>query len=321
MINCFIKKIANSLRWRIERIFVTVCKFFNTFYYRYNKNNILVVNASFFQFFSHVRTFNLGDDLNYHLIKALSGKKVVAYNQFYHGVQTNYMCIGSVIDWLADEKTIVWGSGILNLRTESENNKVNCLSKDSIRAVRGRKTRQILQDAGKDCPEIYGDPALLLPLVYHPSISIIAGRIGIIPHYKDLNNPNIRRLLESNERAILIDVKHYKDWHNVIDSIVSCEFIISSSLHGLILADAYGVPNQWIIVGNGLPGGAFKFEDYYSSVCKNGIPFKITNTTTMKELETMKQTYQSIDFNPLPLLRACPFLIQNQNILDLLARS
>ena len=80
MINSFISRLAKSLRRRVEWLYDTLCKLFNTVFYWLNKNNILVVNASFFQFLSHVRAFNLGDDLNYHLIKALSGKKVLAYN-------------------------------------------------------------------------------------------------------------------------------------------------------------------------------------------------------------------------------------------------
>lgn len=60
-----------------------------------------------------VRPFNLGDDLNSYLLKELSGKEIMAYNQFYHRSMKNYMCIGSIIDWMATEKTVVWGSGIL----------------------------------------------------------------------------------------------------------------------------------------------------------------------------------------------------------------
>jgi pyruvyltransferase len=35
-------------------------------------------------------------------------------------------------------------------------------------------------------------------------------------------------------------------------------------LHGLILADAYGVPNVWAKFSDRLVGGDWKFRDYYS---------------------------------------------------------
>ena len=47
--------------------------------------------------------------------------------------------------------------------------------------------------------------------------------------------------------------------------LASCECIISSSLHGLIIADSYCVPNKRVILTNRVSGDGFKFHDYYSS--------------------------------------------------------
>ena len=64
----------------------------------------------------------------------------------------------------------------------------------------------------------------------------------------------------------------------MVKTLFSCEIVrslstkgvISESLHGLILADAYGVPNVWWNPNgeSGLVGhnGNFKFEDYFESV-------------------------------------------------------
>ena len=54
--------------------------------------------------------------------------------------------------------------------------------------------------------------------------------------------------------------------YNIINQIKECEIIISSSLHGLILADAYEKPSLRFNYSNKLVGGDFKFEDYYSGV-------------------------------------------------------
>ena len=75
-------------------------------------------------------------------------------------------------------------------------------------------------------------------------------------------------------------------WENVIDAIVSCKSVVSSSLHGLICSDAYNIPNLWIDEFE-LKEGDFKFKDYFSSKTdhiqklnhlKNMIPLYYTTT-------------------------------------------
>lgn len=294
-------------------IFRRVC---NTVYYWISdKNDVIIVNAPIFQLFNKIKHYNIGDDLNFYLLKELSGKRVFSYREFYHisGPQPNILAIGSIIDWLGNEKALVWGSGILV--PPSKENNVR-FSVDKVFAVRGMKTRECLIKDGIDCPEVYGDPALLLPLVYYPKVQKVKGRIGFIPHFVDIEDKNVIRLMnECGNDSFLIKVQGYNTWQEVVDQILSCEFILSSSLHGLILSDAYGVPNQWISLAD-LPGGAFKYEDYYSAVGKKVEPIKIADNITFKELIETKQHYQRIVFDSRPLLMACPFAITNKKVLD-----
>lgn len=54
----------------------------------------------------------------------------------------------------------------------------------------------------------------------------------------------------------------------VIKQIKQCKYIASSSLHGLIIADAYHIPNIRIVDYDtfAYPACNYKFEDYYSAL-------------------------------------------------------
>ena len=70
---------------------------------------------------------------------------------------------------------------------------------------------------------------------------------------------------------------------SLIDEIVQCDLIVSSSLHGIVFSHAYGIPAYHIEFKDFFKNGNFKFKDYYSGfegleykkfICKNeDIPF------------------------------------------------
>lgn len=130
-------------------------------------------------------------------------------------------------------------------------------------SVRGCLTQQIL--AGQGCSvELMGDPGLLLPHIVKPQRSR-QYRYGIIPHFSQVDDPQWQALCERLPNAILIDFRH-EDYHQVIQTMASCDVILSQGLHGLILSDAYQIPNVWISDGALHAGGDFKFLDYFSSI-------------------------------------------------------
>ena len=225
------------------------------------------------------------------------------------------MAIGSVLDWMGNEGTTVWGTGILEPPAGKP-----AYSVGKVCAVRGKKTRECLLSAGIPCPEVYGDPALLMPLLYHPQKGAVKGRVGIIPHYVDAGNAQVERLLaELGGDGVLISVQGYRSWQALIDQICSCEFVLSSSLHGLILCDAYRVPNRWVRFSDRIVGGSFKFEDYYSSVGKAATPLLIDASTSVQEVMRESLPYEEITYDPVPLLKACPFEITDPEIRKMLA--
>ncbi len=150
---------------------------------------------------------------------------------------TEYLCIGSIITWMTKENFVIWGAGVVYPDQPLK------YKPKKVLAVRGPLTRRYLIRQGVECPEIYGDPALLFPHFIIPPRNK-KYKLGIIPHFRDKENPLLNKYKQRNDIRI-IDVES-KKWNSFIEQICECEIVISSSLHGLIISDAYAIPNYWI---------------------------------------------------------------------------
>lgn len=194
------------------------------------------------------------------------------------------LCVGSIIEHIRTGD-MVWGSGIH--RPE----RVNIGRKDvKIYSVRGPKTRDHLLRLGYDVPEVYGDPAILLPLFYNPEIKK-KYKVGYIPHQVDYDT--VKQNVPTYEDSTIINITN-EDWRITVDKILECEMIVSSSLHGIIISEAYGIPAIWSIHTGGVWGGDFKFQDYFQSTgrydCK---PFTLLETPKEKIKELQDKLIES----------------------------
>jgi len=246
------------------------------------------------------RTQNFGDSLNPILLSELTGKKIEWVKSY--SPEPHYLVMGSILD-AATKDTIVWGAGFISQES-------HCFEKPKkVCAVRGPKSREILINDGIECPERYGDPALLLPRIYAPSIKKTY-KLGIIPHFVDKDNPWFDKI-KSNPDIRIIDIQN-PNIFEVIDEILSCEKIASSSLHGIIVADAYHIPSLWVEFSDKVMGKGFKFLDYFLSVNrKDTKPLLINEKVTIEEVESHFYEY-SIEINIDKLLEAAPFKIKQE---------
>lgn len=259
------------------------------------------INANTFIWDCKIKSYNWGDYVNIVLASFISNKKVFP-SQYVTSKDTIAM-MGSILPWAIDENTIVWGSGCLD---SNDSLWQNINKPKQVLAVRGPLTRDVLLKNGIDCPEIYGDPALLFPRYYFPQIEK-KYQYGVILHVSTDITESILSKLESmyGTSVLLINPKKFNSWNKFIDSILSCENILSSSLHGIIIADAYHIPNVWIsVTKQEHPDNNFKFKDYYLSIKKdniNPIDF-IDKPQIINALETYTEPIVDLD----RLLEVCP---------------
>ena len=191
---------------------------------------------------------NFGDMLSAVIVRHMSGGDPVRVSKSYTG---KVLAVGSIIHRAASGDC-VWGSGAISGEAITPPKDVK------FHAVRGPLTRNAVR---ADLPEVYGDPVMLMPRIY-AARPVKTFAVGIVPHLSDIEG------LEIDDPAILkIDVRHH--WRTVVDEILSCDLILSSSLHGLIVAEAYGIPAAWITIMGNVNGGDFKFHDYYLSTLRD----------------------------------------------------
>jgi hypothetical protein len=237
---------------------------------------------------------NFGDILTPWLIKRLF-KYTARHTPLIDNPSKVLLGIGSIIE-KTTPRTTVWGSGCMSQSTIASLH-------STYLAVRGPLTYEILKARGIRCPHIFGDPALLLPRVYTPSISK-KYKVGIIPHYVNFNQ--VSPWYPEGEVKVISTIN--QDVTQVIDQMLECERIVSSSLHGLIVAHAYNIPATWVKFDEKLSGDDIKFHDYFASQNAKQSFVQIHNKLSLDEL--IKLNYFLPDkFDDMKLLRAFPVKI------------
>lgn len=233
-------------------------------------------------------TLNVGDDLSMVVTDFMLKRKGINPNKIVKETKHLYT-IGSIIQYGYVDAT-VWGSGFAyNPYFEIGLFHRSGFRNLDVRCVRGPLSRKTLIDLGHDCPEVYGDPAVLTPLIYNPKIEKSKDYIII---------PQVEREYEFEgigEDENIVSMNN--DYTYVVDKIKSAHKVISSSMHGIILAESYGVPA--VFYQNREDGMNYKFIDWYNS--------------SSREFSSCKTLRESINHDPMPLPDVS---ILQKNLLD-----
>lgn len=156
--------------------------------------------------------------------------------------------------------------------------------------LRGPLSANIAEELGWPAPKALGDNGLLASRIY-PSQDRVY-KLGIVLHYAHAidNMPCLPGVL-------FIDPQH--DVDSVIKDISSCERILSSSLHGLIVAHSFEIP--WVrlkVTDHKLGGGDFKFNDFYGSInCEEPNELECSVDDLQKNIPLLVEKAKSFSVN------------------------
>lgn len=208
---------------------------------------------------------NVGDAISPVICEYMLSRKGLSFDS--KAKKTCHLTAVGSICGISNVDATVWGSGVHdeglkhNIRFYASKRHLD------VRAVRGPETEAFLNSVGIKCPKIYGDPAIVLPLIYNPQRDK-EYPVSLVLHMSSKNETN-----ENYDAVHYIDVET-NDYKHFVDEIVSSEKVISSSLHGIILAESYGIPA--IFLCQGMENQMMKYRDWYSSTDRKD--FKYANT-------------------------------------------
>ncbi len=247
----------------------------------------------------YARVPNMGDKLNALLIEQLFGYKVCQHT-FLTGElsaigsglgqftlrDTPLLAMAERVAGVLFPTVTVWGTGFVCYKEKDTPFYRKNMKFAAVRGALSKARVERILGHSLDIP--LGDAGILSSYLLKEPVSK-QYQVGIIAHYKEQDEPFFQKLAAAHPQSLIIDVRQHPSV--VIRQIAQCECIISSSLHGLIIADSLNVPNIHLKVSDKLLGDGFKFDDYYSAY-QLPHPLIDIHTHEVPSLEWIKEHYQ-----------------------------
>jgi hypothetical protein len=279
---------------------------------------------------------NLGDALSPLIAAAISGVHIrpTAFEQDCERLAA----VGTIGHGLRNGCVHLWGTGFDATRNPVDRSlgRYTLPPRTGFRvhALRGRKTASLLRACGLDVPDVYGDPVWFLPRIFPMQEVRKTHELGVVLHISELTRPD-------PSSAALDIYKRYDVPEGLADKIriintyvpptiaaledkvreiVACRRILSTSFHGLVIAETYGIPCAWF---GTYAGGVREFDandesvhidhrvrDFYSgtdrpallAVCQD----RSVETNWMEAIDALDQKYVPAQYDPSPLFAAFP---------------
>lgn len=261
---------------------------------------------------------NMGDLLNVMIIEQLFGYKVKRHT-FLTGelsaigsglgqftLRDNlFLACAEIITGKLFPTVAVWGTGFVCYKEKD----TPFYRKDMrFAAVRGELSKaRVEKILGKKLDIPTGDAGILSSYLLKEPVEK-KYKTGVIAHYKEQTDAAFQQMIEFYPDTLFIDVRQHPS--TVIKQIAECECIVSSSLHGLIIADSLGIPNIHVKVSDKLLGDGFKFDDYYSAYHLPHTQVDI-NKDKLPTIEWIKENYlitkEMVEKKKQEMIKSFPF--------------
>lgn len=195
--------------------------------------------------------------------------------------EAELVMVGSILEKMPEDwNGIIAGAGKLHEKTKLNFPNAKILGVRGPLTARGLKGNIVLADPGLLADELVKSRDKKYDL-------------GIIPHWTDITLEHDPRFTKFNPKIIRVG----DDPLEVIKEISYCKKIVSSSLHGIVLADAFGIPRRIEISPRALShihqeGGLFKWLDYSASI---NTDFEIGVTKEIDRNIIMEKQYELFD--------------------------
>ena len=279
---------------------------------------------------------NLGDALSAVMVSLLAGLPVE--HIAHESKRLRMAAVGTIGHSLKEGEVVVWGTGSSRWRNPSApaDQRVPVAplpgTRLHIAATRGPVSRRILGGT-RTGPAVYGDPVWLLPR-FHPAPRQKKWKLGVIIHLADLQDrsfevrPKAEHIRYEIPAELAGDVRLI---HTVtpigldgmrarLDEILECERIVSTSLHGMVFAESYGIPCLYFSprAPRGLhmaeldPDGTLDLRiiDLYRGLGRTSLPIygqpRRERTDWPALMAAIDQAWAPPEFDTPPLLEAFP---------------
>lgn len=189
---------------------------------------------------------NVGDMLSPYVVKRAFGEPCV----WTEAANADLAAIGSILHMLPETfHGGIWGSGVFDTHPVQ-------VSLEKATLLRGLLTCSAVGKTTAIC-----DPGILISR-YFPVEKTRKFKLGIIPHHGE--REDLKKYSICHDPDVLL-ISPCKEVEPFCKQVAMCEAILSSSLHGLIIADSYGIRNAWTCFNETGHIGKRKFHDYFSA--------------------------------------------------------
>jgi pyruvyltransferase len=269
---------------------------------------------------------NFGDELSHYLNSKILGPDYSIQHANFDADETRLVAIGTILHEFSNGELHVWGTGMDRQLFDPEKFRS---TNPTVLAIRGKLSFDTLERNGfinGNC--FLGDPGILVSRYITPSPNNTRYELGIIPHLSNYTENSVdeyvfdcfRHVYPNGVKIIHPRLYPGQSIEQKIREITECKRILSSSVHGIIVADSYHIPNIFLHEDHNLPNGLHlrsssedlehRIDDYYSVYQRDEKPFYNHRRSDKFDIDGIIQAVDQ-EYQEKEIIQMCEGLIES----------